>query len=495
MIPASQLIQTSKIQFMMKKKLSHPAATLAVLIAILSPAVVCAQSLSDYLKKAAESNPALQARYQEYLAALEKIPQARALPDPQLTVNMFVSPNGLYMERFMGRQLSEISVMQMLPWSGLREAAQHEATFMARMKMEAYTEARNNLFHEVRSTWYQLYENDRQHRLLEEERVIMQAYEQLALTRYKAGSGAAMQPSASGQTMVSAQTTPPARTGGMNMGSTPTGTTVSTSAGNMNSMNTLQATGSLADVLRIQLQIKDLDTQIQKLQNQQKQLTTRFANLLNTSISEPVVLADTLTEPSLPASIQAMRDSLTAHHPMIKMSRWEEQARTAQMRMNNLMGRPMMGIGLSYMIFNPRMDEVMNMPMGGENMLMPMVTLTLPVYRKKYQALQSETARMQMAASRNAEAARLELENEMERLLNLWEDNGQTLKLLSEQIILTQHIVQLLVTAYENGSGNMEELLQQRQALINYKKQQLNTLTNQHILVSALHNLAALSTY
>ncbi len=480
---------------MIRKKLLYRATTLVVLIAVFSPAVICSQSLPDYLRKAAENNPALQARYQEYLAALEKIPQARALPDPQLTVNMFVSPDGLYMERFMGRQLSEISVMQMLPWSGLREAAQHEATFMARMKMEAYIEARNNLFHEVRTTWYQLYENDRQRRLLEEERMIMRAYEQLALARYKAGGGTAIQPSAGGRTMASDQTKSAAQTSGMNMGNTPAGTAASTSAGNMGNMNTLQAAGSLADVLRIQLQIKDLDTQILKLQNQQKQLTARFANLLNTGFSEPVALADTLTEPALPASIQAMRDSLTAHHPMINMNRWEEQARTAQMRMNTLMGRPMMGIGLSYMIFNPRMDEVTNMSMGGENMLMPMVTLTLPVYRKKYQALKSETARMQMAASRNAEAARLELENELERLLNLWEDNSQTFKLLNEQITLTQHMLQLLVTAYENGSGSIEELLQQRQALVNYKKQQLSILTSQHILVSALHNLTALSTY
>jgi hypothetical protein len=42
-------------------------------------------SLEDYLAYGALNNPGLQAAFQEWQAALERIPQVRALPDPRLT--------------------------------------------------------------------------------------------------------------------------------------------------------------------------------------------------------------------------------------------------------------------------------------------------------------------------------------------------------------------------------------------------------------------------
>lgn len=98
-----------------RKLLVSISVTMVLATTPLPQRIVYAQTLNDYLSMAAANNPMLQARYQEYLAALEKIPQARALPDPELTINTFVSHNGLYMDRFMGQQLSEISLMQMLP--------------------------------------------------------------------------------------------------------------------------------------------------------------------------------------------------------------------------------------------------------------------------------------------------------------------------------------------------------------------------------------------
>lgn len=465
---------------------------MSISVIVLLPCfITSAQSLDELLKKAAESNPALLARYHEYLAALEKIPQVRSLPDPQLTFSMFASPQGLYMERFMGQQLSEISIMQMFPWAGTRQAAQSEATFMARMKWEAFIEARNNLFHEIRTVWYQLYENEQQLKLLEHEKTMILALEQLALTRYKAGSGIIAQPLKNSTPPADTQANAPQAMSGMNMAGPAAGPAAVSSAGSMTGMPA--QTNSLADVLRIQLQLKELDARVIKLQNRHRQLIARLANLINDDMKEPVTTADTLLPPALPIVIPAMRDSIATRHPMIKMSRWEEQAHMAQARMSQLMGRPMIGVGISYMVFRPRMDDAMNMPMGGENMFMPMVTLSLPIYRSKYQSLKNEAGLLQSAAASQVDAAKLQLENELERLLNDWEDNNQTLKLLNEQIELTRHMLALTTTGYEAGTGRMEDILQQRQALLDLKKTQLSTVVSQHILVSALYNLTAIS--
>jgi hypothetical protein len=48
------------------------------------------QSLNGYLRIAAENNPELKAYFNEYLASLEKVPQAGSLPDPELSVGFFL---------------------------------------------------------------------------------------------------------------------------------------------------------------------------------------------------------------------------------------------------------------------------------------------------------------------------------------------------------------------------------------------------------------------
>lgn len=77
------------------------------------------QTLDDYLVIAAENNPNLKAKYFQYQAALERVPQVGSLPDPQLGFSFFIMP----MERYMGNQIGTISLMQMFPWFGTLGAA------------------------------------------------------------------------------------------------------------------------------------------------------------------------------------------------------------------------------------------------------------------------------------------------------------------------------------------------------------------------------------
>ena len=51
-----------------------------------------AQSLEDYWQLAAENNPALKAKFTQYLAALERVDQQGALPDPTVSFGVFISP-------------------------------------------------------------------------------------------------------------------------------------------------------------------------------------------------------------------------------------------------------------------------------------------------------------------------------------------------------------------------------------------------------------------
>jgi outer membrane protein TolC len=448
---------------------------------------VTAQTLDEYLKQAAQNNPTVKAKYQEYYAALEKVPQAGTLPDPQLSFSMFIGRDGLFMERYMGEQLTELSVMQMFPWAGSLGAAKEEASYMAQMKFATFQESKINLYHEVRTVWYDLYRVQKELQLLNQEKEILKTYEQLALTRFKTGtSGQATlnNPAATSSTKSSSTS----GSSGMSMGSAVQQSNTQTSESMASTGMSGGSSGSMVDVLLIQLQIKSLDTRIAILKASIKPLTTRFNNLLNRDTYESIQMADTLASIDLPAMISIIKDSVIQNHPMVKMYEWDEKVRETQQRMASLMGKPMIGLGLSYMVFRPRADDMVGI-MGGDNMFMPMVTMTLPIYRKKYTSQIKEAGFMQQSARYNKEAAQLELLSDLENLLFDYESSHQRLSLLSDQTEITHQAIRLMLTSYSTGGTGMDEILRQRQSLLNYQQEQLNTLTEQHTIVSSITKL------
>ncbi len=70
--------------------------------------------LSDYIAFGIEHNPGLQADYRKWQAALQRIPQATALPDPKITATHLVED----IQTRTGPQRRQVFVGQQLPWFG-----------------------------------------------------------------------------------------------------------------------------------------------------------------------------------------------------------------------------------------------------------------------------------------------------------------------------------------------------------------------------------------
>src|SRR5690606_22218550 len=83
--------------------------------------------LSHYISIAVGNNPGIKSQKYVQEAFLEKIPQAGAYEDPELSIEAYTTP----MDIIGGRSIGNISLMQMLPWFGTRKAARTEAGHMA----------------------------------------------------------------------------------------------------------------------------------------------------------------------------------------------------------------------------------------------------------------------------------------------------------------------------------------------------------------------------
>ncbi len=93
--------------------------------------------LSDYIAFGIENNPGLQANYRTWQAALQRIPQAKALPDPKLTANHFVEE----IQTRTGPQRRQVFVGQQLPWFGKLRARGNIASREAEAIHHAYEAA------------------------------------------------------------------------------------------------------------------------------------------------------------------------------------------------------------------------------------------------------------------------------------------------------------------------------------------------------------------
>ena len=102
---------------------------------------------------------------------------------------------------------------------------------------------------------------------------------------------------------------------------------------------------------------------------------------------------------SLQLSLIAVSDSILANNPMLSMLDYEKQSFEARKKMVSRMGYPMVGLGLNYSLIS-KTQFPMGLPsMNGKDMIMPMLVVTLPVYRKKYNAMINESGLIEDSSS------------------------------------------------------------------------------------------------
>ena len=400
-----------------------------ILLVMALPLWAWGQDLEDYQKIAAENNPGLQGRYKEFKAALEKVPQVSSLPDPTLSFGYFISP----VETRVGPQQAKFSLSQMFPWFGTLEAQGNAAALMAQAKYQSFIDARNKLFYQVADAYYPLYELDEQLRLQRENLEILESFMTLAQSKYENNQS------------------------------------------------------SMVDVLRVDIMIKDARTNIDILEDKRQPLLTRFNNQLNRDASETVSIVDTINVSPLPDGYR--RDSLLINHPLLEELSLKEEAMKEQEKAAIRKGLPSFGLGLDYVLVGERTD--MDLADNGQDALMPMVTVSLPIFRGKYKAAKEEARIMQEAYRDMRQEMANNLGSAYEMVWFEMEKQRQNLDLYREQIDETGQALKLLFTSYSNNGNDFEEVLRMQQQLLKYQMMKATSLSVYKIAEAKLNYITA----
>lgn len=445
-------------------------------------------SLNVYMETAAENNPDLKVAFNQYLASLEKIPQVGALPDPQASFGFFIKPMAI----LGGNQVGNIQVMQMFPWFGTLKLAKNEASEMAKAKYEVFNAAKADLFYQVKFNWYQIMKIDREITLVKENLELLESLEKLMLVKFQSPV-----------------------TGGSSAGSTNSGTMNSTSEGNINisgngmsGMNSTQpgtasAAGNmpatamspvmgnketgLQDVLRVKMEILELQNKLALLNDQRETAEIAFNSLLNRDKNISVVIKDSLEIELLPAGKLAIADSILANNPMLAMLESEVSSYEMMEQKAKKMGLPMAGFGLNYMI--NQKSEGNTFMMNGNDMVMPMFSVSIPIYRKKYDAMQKEAQLMQEAGKQQTISLKNNLQVQYRSFVQNLDDAERRVSLYNQQEELARKTTDLLLAGFATTGIDYEEVLRMQYKVLDYGFKRIEAITDYNTSVAMAEKL------
>ena len=141
--------------------------------------------LGQLLRYARAHNPGLEAAFQRWKAALERVPQVTALPEPRVSFGGYLSE----VETRVGPMQARVGLAQPFPWFGELELAGEvafEASEAAREMVEA---ARLDLDQRVRDAWYEYAWVGQAVEITEGNRELLVHWESVARARMETGLG------------------------------------------------------------------------------------------------------------------------------------------------------------------------------------------------------------------------------------------------------------------------------------------------------------------
>ncbi len=386
-----------------------------ITLAILSISIAQGQDLQSYILEAEANNLELQALGYNNDIALEKIKEANSLPNTDIGFGYFVHEN----ETMNGPQKFRVSVGQMIPWFGTITARENYASTLADVEYENLVLAQRKLRLAVSQSYYMLFAIQAKNDVLDENIRLVKTYESIALNAVSVGKA------------------------------------------------------SLVEVLKLQMTQNELNRQKEMLNQTKRKEATAFNHLLNRDLGMSIPLVSDLI---MPEQDDIYDDAAIELHPeLVKYDKLFESVTGAQL-VNKKESSPNLGLGIEYV--NVEARKGIELENNGKDMLMPMVSLSIPIFSNKYrsQTVQNNVKQQALLSEKNNKRNQLidilvEAQSERESARISYET-------FSANIEKAKFSLELLLKNYEVQNIDFEGLLEIQELLLNLEVAKIDALTN-----------------
>lgn len=393
---------------------------------MLIPGLSRTQTLEEYINMGLKNNPALKAKEAEYQAGIQKIVQARSIPDFELTADV-VTRHMVFPE---GNQLFGLTAMQMFPWFGKLDAMEAAAEQKALTTRREKEQSTNELIYRLRNAWYPWLELGALIRNKQVNLELLNADKVVATFKYQQGQA------------------------------------------------------MLSEVIMTELMIEEVQTDLALLEIRAKAAWADFAQWLGTPVPMPALNTDALEKLPVPQGREV------DGNPQLKVFDQKILASEAEAMAIKKDQRPMIGAGIRYLPLFKRSGHDFHLePNTGAQMIMPMIALTVPLFGKKFTAGQKEMAYMQTAYQEMKAGMANQLHSEIEMVNYELEEADQLYSLYERQLIKLQDALQLMTSEYANNRIGLRDLLQLRSQIFDLQAAQLTSTTRHNQAIVKLHFL------
>jgi len=145
-------------------------------------------NLNQLIEEALQNNPEILASKKRWEVFKEKIPQARALPDPMFGFGIISLPTS-FKFREEDMTMKEISISQMVPFYGKRRLMGEMAEKEAEAVYNEIQEKTNRIIREVKAAYYDLSHVYRTTDVTQRNKEILENFVKIAETQYAVGMG------------------------------------------------------------------------------------------------------------------------------------------------------------------------------------------------------------------------------------------------------------------------------------------------------------------
>lgn len=375
--------------------------------------------LADYLAYAALHNAGLEAAFNRLQAALERIPQARALPDPRLTFAYFIQE----IETRVGPQQQRLGLVQMFPWFGKLKLMGSAAQEAAHAERQKYEKIKLDLFYRVKETFYEYYYVSRAVTIIEKNIQLLGSLEEVMRTKYSTGSAA------------------------------------------------------YSDLLKVQVESDKLKDWLQSMEEMLRPVRARLNSALNRPVYESLPLPKPIIQgvssvpyPQLLEWFKENNPDMKALHHMIS----KEKVETKLARKNYW---PDISLGLDYIFTGEAvMPGVLD---SGRDPLAAVVTVNLPIHFKKNRAAVKEAAARFKAAQKERQEKENNLLAHLDMVYYQFQDAGRKLKLYKEALIpRADQALKVSQSAFEVGKMDFLNLIDSLRTLLGLELASERALAN-----------------
>ncbi|RLD26665.1 MAG: TolC family protein [Bacteroidetes bacterium] len=397
------------------------------IIGLLTFSFANSQQLETLIEEALENNPEVQKFQLQYSIASEKTEEVNTIPNTEFGVGYFVSEP----ETRTGAQKAKVSVKQMVPWFGSITARENYVSSLADAKYQDIVIAKRKLVASVSQSYYNLYALQAKQQVLGENIDLLETYETMALTSVTTGKASAV------------------------------------------------------DVLRLQMRQNELERLRQVLAHDYLAEQTFFNKLLNREGSMVVEVINELTIP-LENALVNLQD-LQLHPELTKYDKLYLSIEQSEL-LNQKESSPMFGFGLDYIAVAERPD--MSFSDNGKDIVMPMVSLSIPLFNKKYrsQSKQNELRQQEIIAQKQQRL------NKLESVLDKAVNNRIAARISNDtqtkNIKQARDAEEILIKSYETGTIDFNDVLDIQELQLKFQINQIESVKNYYIQTTIINYLS-----